>query len=190
MDQVLARFADQDGGFFDTSDRHERLVTRPKDVQDNAVPSGNAMAEIVVLRLHAWTGEAGYRTAAERAMRLVVPFVARYPTGFAQWLTAMDLALRPATEVAIVGRRDDPATAALVAETRRGYRPNQVVAVAEDATASAIPLMADRDAIDGRPTAFVCRSFACRLPVTAPDALRVELEAAGQPDPIGPAGAA
>ena len=141
MDQVLARFADPDGGFFDTSDRHERLVTRPKDVQDNAVPSGNAMAATVLLRLHAWTGESGYRTAAERAMRLVVPFVARYPTGFAQWLTAMDLSLRPITEVAIVGRPDDPATAALVAETRRGYRPNQVVAVAEDAGASAIPLL-------------------------------------------------
>jgi uncharacterized protein YyaL (SSP411 family) len=190
MDQVLARFADPDGGFFDTSDRHERLVTRPKDVQDNAVPSGNAVAATVLLRLDAWTGESGYRAAAERAMRLVVPFVARYPTGFAQWLTAMDLSLRPITEVAIVGRPDDPATAGLVAETRRGYRPSQVVAVARDAGSSAVPLMADRAALDGRPTAFVCRSFACRLPVTAPDALRAQLEAAGQPDAVGPPGAA
>ena len=64
-----------------------------------------------------------YRDAAERAMRTVVPFVVRYPTGFAQWLWAMDLALAPAIEVAIVGEPDDPATAALVAEMRRGYRP-------------------------------------------------------------------
>jgi uncharacterized protein YyaL (SSP411 family) len=190
MDQVQARFPDPDGGFFDTSDRHERLVTRPKDVQDNAVPSGNAMAATVLVRLHAWTGESTYRTAAERAMRLVVPFVARFPTGFAQWLTAMDLALRPIAEVAIVGRSDDPATAALVAETRRGYRPNQVLAVAADAGVSAIPLLADRVQVEGRPTAFVCRGFACRLPVTAPEGLRAELDAADHAEAIGPAGAA
>ena len=57
MDRVLARFADPAGGFFDTADDHERLVTRPKDVQDNAVPSGNAMAARVLLRLAAWTGD-------------------------------------------------------------------------------------------------------------------------------------
>ena len=63
MDRVLARFADPAGGFFDTADDHERLVTRPKDVQDNAVPSGNAMAARVLLRLAAWTGEGEYRDA-------------------------------------------------------------------------------------------------------------------------------
>ena len=110
MDRVLARFADPAGGFFDTADDHERLVARPKDVQDNAVPSGNAMATLVLLRLAAWTGEGRYRDAAERALRTVVSFVDRYPTGFAQWLSAMDLALAPVVEVAIVGEPGDPAT--------------------------------------------------------------------------------
>src|SRR5204862_4235393 len=87
-DAMLAHFADPEGGFFDTADDHERLVTRPKDVQDNAVPSGNAMAARVLLRLAAWTGESAYRSAAERAMRTVVPFAGRYPTGYAQWLGA------------------------------------------------------------------------------------------------------
>jgi len=185
MDRVLAQFADPAGGFFDTADDHERLVTRPKDVQDNAVPSGNAMASTVLLRLHAWTGEGAYRAAAERAMRTVVPFVARYPTGFAQWLVAMELALRPIAEIAIVGRLDDPATAALIAETRRAYRPGQVLAVAPDPARTAIPLLRDRTAIDGRPTAFVCRGFACRLPVTTPEALRAELEAINEADRPG-----
>ncbi|MDO8484522.1 MAG: hypothetical protein Q7S35_06210, partial [Candidatus Limnocylindrales bacterium] len=177
MDRVLAHFPDPAGGFFDTSDEHERLVTRPKDAQDNAVPSGNAMAAGVLLRLHAWTGEGAYRAAAERAIRTVVPLVVRYPTGFAQWLVAMDLALRPIVEVAIVGRPAEPATKALVAEVRRGFRPSQVLAVAGDPAAAAIPLLDDRIAIDGRPTAYVCRSFACRLPVTSPEALRAELDA-------------
>ena len=177
MDRVLARFGDPAGGFFDTADDHERLVTRPKDVQDNAVPSGNAMAVRVLLRLAAWTGDGAYRSAAERAMRTVVPFVGRYPTGFAQWLGAMDLALAPVVEIAIVGEPDSPATLALLAEVRSGYRPNQVVALGPDGAPSAVALLRDRPAIGGRSSAYVCRGFACRLPVTDPTALRTELVA-------------
>ncbi len=176
MDHVLVHFADPAGGFFDTADNHERLVTRPKDVQDNAVPSGNAAAVNVLLRLHAWTGEPAYRAAAELALQTVVPYVTRYPTGFARWLSAMDLSLAPVVEVAIVGVPDDPDTLALVREVRRGYRPNQVVAVSAEPATSSIPLLEGRLALEGRPTAHVCRGMVCRLPVTAPDALRVELE--------------
>jgi uncharacterized protein len=178
MDHVLAHFSDPAGGFFDTSDDHERLVTRPKDVQDNAVPSGNAVAATVLLRLHAWTGDGTYRTAAEKAIRTVVAFVTRYPTGFAQWLSAMDLALHPIVEVAIAGAPDDPATNALLEVTRAGYRPGQAVAVAADPAGSAVPLLADRVAQGGRPTAYVCRQFVCQMPVTEPEALRTQLDQA------------
>src|SRR3954452_19274996 len=157
IDRVLEHFGDPAGGFFDTADDHQRLVTRPKDIQDNAVPSGNAMATHVLLRLAAWTGEARYRDAADRAMRVVVPFVERYATGFAQWLSAMDLALAPVVEVAIAGAPDDQATAALLRVVREGYRRNQVVSVAADPAVSRVPLLRDRVAIDGRATAYVCR---------------------------------
>ncbi len=179
MDRVLARFADPAGGFFDTADDHERLVVRPKDLQDNAVPSGNAVATLVLLRLAAWTGEGRYRDAAERALRTVVGFVGRYPTGFAQWLSAMDLALSPAVEVAIVGDLADPATQVLLAVVETGFRPHRVVAVSADPAASVVPLLAERLAIDGRPTAYVCRGFVCRLPVTDVDGFRTQLVAAG-----------
>jgi len=175
MERVQGHFADASGGFFDTGDDHETLVTRPKDVQDNAVPSGNGMAARVLLRLAAWTGEGRDRAAAERAIRSVVPFVSRYPTGFAQWLGAMDLALSVVVEVAIVGPSDDAATAALVEETRRGFRPNQVVSVSEDPGVSEVPLLRERIAIEGRPTAYVCRGFVCRMPVIEPAALRGQL---------------
>jgi uncharacterized protein YyaL (SSP411 family) len=178
VDRVVARFGDPAGGFFDTADDHERLVTRPKDVQDNAVPSGNAMAARVLLRLAAWTGEGAYRAAAEQAIRTVVPYVARYPTGFAHWLGAIDIALAPIVEVAIVGAPNDAGTAALLGVARTGYRPNQVVAVAADPSASPVPLLHERVALDGRPTAYVCRDFACRLPVTDPAALAEQLTAA------------
>ena len=175
-DAILDRFADPDGGFFDTASDHERLVTRPKDTQDNATPSGGAMATFVLLRLAALTGEGRYRDAAERALATITPLAARYPTAFAKWLQAIDLALAPVAEVAIVGDPDDEATRALLREAHGGYAPNRVVALRRSPEApTAIPLLEDRVLVDGRPTAYVCRGFACRLPVTDPDALRDQL---------------
>ena len=175
MDRVLAHFDDPAGGFFDTADDHERLVTRPKDLQDNAIPSGNAMAALVLLRLASWTGDGRYRSAAERAIRTVAPFAERYPTAFAQWLSAIDFGLADAVEVAVVGDPRDAATLALLEPVATGYRPNQVLAVSADPTGSSIPLLNDRAAVGGAATAYVCRGFACRLPVTDADGLRAQL---------------
>jgi uncharacterized protein YyaL (SSP411 family) len=175
-DAILERFADPEGGFFDTATDHERLVTRPKDIQDNATPSGGAVATVVLLRLAAFTGESRYREAAERALSTVTAYATRYPTAFAMWLQAIDLALAPVAEVAIVGDPLHEATRALLQVASSGYEPNRVVALlADEARASAIPLLEARARIDGRPTAYVCRGFACRLPVTDPDALRDQL---------------
>ena len=174
MDRVLDRFADPAGGFFDTADDHERLITRPKDPQDNAVPSGGAMATTVLLRLAAWTGDARYRDAADRAIGTVAPYFVRYPTGFAQWLVAATYAAADAVEVAVVGDPDDPATRALLDPVWSAWRPFQVLAVspADAVDGSAVPLLAGRVARDGLPTAYVCRGSVCDLPVTDVVALR------------------
>ena len=170
-DAILERFADPAGGFFDTASDHELLITRPKDLQDNAVPSGNAMAVTVLIRLAALTGDARYRDAAERALRLVADVAPRHPTFFGQWLVALDLTLAQVDEVAIVG---DPAlaeTGDLLGVVGSGFRPHQVVALSADPSASSIELLADRSRVDGRSTAYVCHGFACLLPVTDPAAL-------------------
>ncbi len=176
-DQILAHFSDPAGGFFDTADDHERLVTRPRDPQDNAVPSGGSMATLLLLKLTALTGDGRYREAAERAIGTVTAYAAEYPTGFANWLTAIDFALAPVVEIAIVGDPDATATHQLLEPVRQGFRPHQVLAVSPAPERSAVPLLADRIAIDGKPTAYVCRTFTCRLPVTDPDALGAELAA-------------
>jgi hypothetical protein len=178
VDTILTRFTDPAGGFFDTADDHEALVTRPKDVQDNAVPAGNSMAASVLLRVGALTGEARYRAAAEAAMATVAGYVARYPTGFANWLSAMHLAVEGISELAIVGDPADPSATTLTEIAWEAFRPNLVVALAADPDASAVPLLAGRTLVEGRATAYVCRDFACRLPVTDPDALREQLASA------------
>jgi uncharacterized protein YyaL (SSP411 family) len=181
-DTILERFADPAGGFFDVADDHERLVARPKDLQDNAVPSGGAMATTVLLKLAAVTGEGRYAAAAEGALRQVGPYLARHPTAFAQWLIAADLLVEPVVEVAVVGHPGETETARLLAPALEGFRPRQVVAVGADVEASRVPLLHGRFQLDRRPTAFVCRGFACRLPVNEPEALAALLVEAEAPD--------
>jgi uncharacterized protein YyaL (SSP411 family) len=168
---MLGRFAHPAGGFYDTSDDHESLVVRPRDMQDNATPSGNAMAALVLLRLGAFTGSARYHEAADAALRLIQPMAGNYPTAFAQWLCAIDFALSKPKEIAVVGDPSHPDTRALLDVIVKPYRPNQVVAVRAAGDGSAVPLLEGRTQLDGRATAYVCENFSCRLPVTESDAL-------------------
>ncbi|MDQ3938042.1 MAG: thioredoxin domain-containing protein, partial [Chloroflexota bacterium] len=131
-DAMLDHFADPRGGLFDTADDHEQLITRPKGLQDNALPSGNAMAACVLLRLAALTGDGRYRSAAEGTLRLVTSVAHRYPTAFAQWLIGFQLALAQIDEVAIVGDPTSAETAALLAVVRLAYRPTTVVAASAE----------------------------------------------------------
>ncbi|HEY3524195.1 MAG TPA: hypothetical protein VGK63_10865, partial [Candidatus Limnocylindrales bacterium] len=171
VDRAVRDFADPAGGWFDTPADAPNLVARPKDVQDNATPSGNARLAVVCLRLAAWTGERAYGEAAERALATVAAYLVRYPTGFAEWLVAADLAVHPPIEVAIVGDPDAADARRLLAPALRGFRPHQVTAVGADPATTVVPLLGGRFALGGRPTAFVCREFACRQPVTEPEAL-------------------
>ncbi len=176
VDAILDHFGDPGGGFHDTADDAETLVARPRTLEDNALPSGGAMAATVLLRLAALTGEGRYADAAEAAIGVVGGAIATYPTAFAQWLAAADWLVGPVDEVAIVGRPGDAATERLAAAARGapshlGWRPRQVVAINADPAASAVPLLQARFALGGLPTAFVCRGFACRQPVTEPEAL-------------------
>jgi uncharacterized protein len=177
-DHVLAHFGDPEGGFFDTADDHETLIARPKGLQDNATPSGNAMATHVLLKLAALTGVGRYRSAAEDALRLTTSAAQRYPTGFAHWLTAFQLAIGPIDEIAVVGEREATDTQALLATVNATFRPASVVAFSDQPDASAIPLLRDRIARDGRATAYVCQGFACRQPVTEPAELEAQLSSA------------
>ena len=171
---VVERFRDeQGGGFFDTSDDHEQLIHRPKDVQDNAVPSGNAMAAQALLLLSLYTGEGDYWELAERSVSGMSGAMAQYPTGFAQWLNAATLILGEPKEVAIAGKPGAEDTQAMLDVLQSDYRPSLVVAVGE--SGATIPLLNDRQRPDGRATAYVCRRFVCRQPVTSAEALADQL---------------
>jgi uncharacterized protein YyaL (SSP411 family) len=178
IDFALAHFADAGGGFFDTSDDHEQLVTRPKDIQDNATPSGNAMAVTVLLKLAALTGETRYAETAERVLGAVQPVLAEHPAAFAQWLNALCFALGRPREIALLGDPlADPELQAMLAVVFGPFRPFKVVALQQAGRPVAVPLLADRAPLEGRATAAVCYNFACRLPVTSAAELRAQLDA-------------
>ncbi len=178
-EQILEHFADERGGFFDTSDDHEELVVRPKDVQDNATPSGSAMATNVLFKLAAYTGDAKYAEAGEQALAPLQPALAQAPTGFAWWLCALEFELAPPKEIAIVGGDSSPLaqndSQALLDVVFGEYRPNQVVAWKRANAASAIPLLEGRKVLNGQATAYVCENFACQMPVTEAEALNQQL---------------
>jgi uncharacterized protein len=119
------------------------------------------------------------RQTAEDGFGAAVPFLTEHPYMFGQWLLALELALAKVHEVAIVGARDDPATAALLAAARPILGPADVIALKEPGTDSPIPLLEGRDSSEGQPTAYVCEGFSCRAPVSSPEDLRAALAGSG-----------
>jgi uncharacterized protein YyaL (SSP411 family) len=174
---MVAHFQAPEGGFFDTSDDHETLITRPRDLQDNATPSGNAMAVTALLKLAGFTNELRYVDTAHQALAQMQGLMAQYPLGFGLWLQALGYALSKPWEIAIVGDPESANTQALLSTVRDGYRPFQVVALgAPDAQPPAVPLLQDRGLVDGQPAAYVCRDFACQAPVVERARLWAQVE--------------
>jgi uncharacterized protein YyaL (SSP411 family) len=169
---ILDRFADSEhGGFFDTSSDHEQLIARPKDIFDNATPSGNAVAADVLLRLALLTDSPRYREAATGVLAMLHEPMRRYPLGFARSLNALDFLLGRPKEVAIVGRPDAEDTTALLREVYTSFLPNRVIAGGE----ASLPLLADRPLREGKATAYVCEHYVCSAPTSDPDVLRTLL---------------
>jgi uncharacterized protein len=159
---MIDRFGDPErGGFFSTSADHEDLIARRKEIGDHPIPSGNSSAALGLLRLGALTGEREYERQAEGVLRLFAAPAARHPDTFAHLLRAVDFHLSPTREVALIGED----LAELTGVVRAELRPHLVLAGGPEGT-SAPPLLAERPAIDGRPTAYVCERFACLEPVT------------------------
>jgi uncharacterized protein YyaL (SSP411 family) len=178
-EQAIRLFWDESHeAFFDTGADQEALVVRPRNLFDNAVPSGTAVAIDWLLRLGAHLGEETYATLARRALRPMADLMTRYPSGFCRYLAALDFSLGPVAEVALVWPGADPRVAdPLLASVFGRYRPNRVVAGCADGAAPAdLPLLAGKRAVGGRATAYVCQQYACQAPTTEPGELERQLD--------------
>ncbi|MFN8412992.1 MAG: thioredoxin domain-containing protein [Anaerolineales bacterium] len=166
-DEMIQRFSDPEGGFFDTPSNAESLIIRPKDIQDNATPSGNALACEALLKLAAFTDDGNYRDLAEKSLGLVSSFVLKYPLGFARWLSAMENALGTMKQVAVIGEAHNELYEQMLESIHQSYRPNLVIAASSSPIKETAPmLLRDRPMIENKATAYVCEGFVCQQPTT------------------------
>jgi uncharacterized protein YyaL (SSP411 family) len=162
-DVMIERFSDPErGGFYTTADDHEALAVRRKDLEDSPIPSGNSAAAFGLLRLALLSGDGKYERHALGVLRLLFPLAARHPQAFGHLLRAADFYLAPVKEVAIVGPA--PEAGELLRVVRDVYRPHLVLACGE---ADGVPLLKDRQPVDGHAAAYVCEHFVCQAPVTS-----------------------
>ena len=177
-DEMLSLFwSDQQQTLFDTGADHEALVVRPRDITDNAVPSGSSAAAEALLLMGMATGDSEYTRRGALLLRSVRDFMAQHPTGFGHWLCALDLYLATSTEVAVVGDPKAPATKSLLQAVHGSYLPNRVLLARNpsDDVLFDTPVLEGRTAVDDRPTAYVCHQYVCELPTSDPEALKAQL---------------
>ncbi len=153
----------ENGGFFTTGNDADPLITRLKDVFDNAIPSANSLASVSLLRLGSLTGESRFIESGEKVLQLLSEQVAQHPTGFGHLLGALDIYHNGSTEVLVTGNRPD-----LLETVNSSFIPNLVLAWGESFSG---PLWENRTGDQ----AWVCRDFKCELPVSTPEDLQKSL---------------
>jgi uncharacterized protein len=186
LDVALAGFRSDSGGFYDTASDSEQLIYRPADPADGPTPSGTFAIAGALLSYSALTGSARHREAAQDALGAVGAIAPKYPQAAGWGLAVAEAFLAGPAEIAIVGPAGDERTVALQVAAACGATPGAVIAIGPaqaEAEAEAetgaqadgggprVPLLAGRGLVDGQPAAYVCRNFACRLPVTTPEEL-------------------
>jgi hypothetical protein len=175
-DTMIEQFwSDELEGFFDTSNDHELLITRPRDMYDSATPSGGAMAATVLLKLAVMFGHEDYERRAITSLEGVSQLMKRYPSGFGQWLNALDFYLNRPKEIAIVGDLAQADTQMLLDVVFKLYLPNRIVMHQPQTNELNSPLLADKTMLQGQATAYVCQHYTCQAPTTKPLELEQQL---------------
>ncbi|MEM9728113.1 MAG: thioredoxin domain-containing protein [Myxococcota bacterium] len=169
------------GGYFMTANDGETLLVREKPTYDGAVPSGNSIAALNLLRLHDFTGDPAWRDRAEALLVAFGQSVSRAPTAYPKLLAALDYYYDVPREVAIVSPSAELTKSATLASVLRSmYVPNKVFSVTDDAKAEAqqarVPWLEGKRAIRDAPTAYVCERGRCDLPTSKPRVFRTQVD--------------
>ena len=179
--EMIARYWDEEGGaFFFTAHDHEKLIVRRKMTQDGAIPSGNSMAALGLLKLARLSGEAEFAECGEGVLRSFGEYLGRAPAAFHMMLVALDFCLDTPMEVAIVGERGAEDTRAALRAVGSSFVPNTVLALKSESSApeadAAVPLLQGKSMVDGRAAVYVCENFSCKEPLTDMSALKKAIQ--------------
>jgi uncharacterized protein YyaL (SSP411 family) len=173
-------WSDEVGAFFDTAVDSEQLITRPREVTDNAIPSGTSLAIELLLHLSELLGDSELRRRAVFALETLAEPMSRFPTAFGHLLGCADMEVNGAVEVALVGEPLSPGYKALERTVGERYVPALVLAGGSAGAATSIRLLDGRTSAEGRATAYVCRGYTCDRPVTDAGELSDQLENAAR----------
>jgi len=185
-DAMIDRFWDEEeGGFFTIPEDAVDLPVRQKSSGDSAIPSGNSAAMLALAKLSRLTGRTDLEEKAVRTGRVFSDLISRYPAAHTFLLTALDFLLGPTMEIVLAGDHQAEDTARLHGEILTPYLPNKVVVFKpKDDERREIeelaPYTASLEPKDGRPTVYICRDFACDLPITLISELREALGTTGE----------
>jgi uncharacterized protein YyaL (SSP411 family) len=165
--EMVDHFSDPDGGFFDIRADHDKLLMRPKDLQDNATPSGNAMAAMALLQLSILTGHNDWRRKAENILNDISELAQKYPLAFSAWLSGMDFSLSPIMEVVILGKEQEEIDKFLDVVWSQ-FRPNIMIASSLFPVDPISPaILKNRTLLEEKTTGFICKNFVCNHPVNS-----------------------
>jgi hypothetical protein len=163
-DDFILHFWDNDiGGFFFTPDYGEKLITRQKEIYDGAVPSGNSVAMLNLLRIARITAEAEYEEKAEGINKTFSSLISKYPSGFTQFLIALDFAVGPSREIIISGKDYAPFHTTIF----ENFIPNKIVLRIDslkDSVSELVPYLKNYLAEENKTAVFVCEDYICKLP--------------------------
>ncbi|HKV51144.1 MAG TPA: hypothetical protein VJO52_08095, partial [Gemmatimonadaceae bacterium] len=174
---------DEAAGFFDTAHDHEALITRPREITDNATPAGTSLAVELLMRMGDLMDRDAWRQRAIDVLSKTGDAVERYPLAFGHLLGAADMAVYGPIEVALLGEMTSVGFAALNRVVGTQYVRGLVLAGGRSSTG--VALLRNREPINNAPTAFVCRRYTCDAPTTLPDTLSAQLELAMDAPPVG-----
>ncbi len=179
--EMIDQFQDtsESGGFFDTTRDAETVLLRPKDLQDNATPSGNALAVDALLKMAAFSENEEWRQLAEESLGQVAGMAAEYPTAFSRWLSAGDFSVSKTQQIALIGAPKEISAdmLAYLREIQHAYRPNTVVAASNLPIPQGSPaLLANRPMNEEKTTVYICEGFVCQQPLNSLDELKKQLD--------------
>ncbi|MCL6603142.1 MAG: thioredoxin domain-containing protein [Paenibacillus sp.] len=177
-DGMLELFSDEErGGFFFTGIDGEKLPIRSKELYDGAMPSGNSVAARVLWKLAGITQDAELKGVAERTADVLGAAASHYPPGYSMYLQALLAMVGGGKEWVLSGKRHDPALHGMIAHVQQAFMPDASLLIkwegdGEEEIVKLLPHLADKPSINGEATAYVCRDFACREPITNMEAVR------------------
>ncbi len=182
-DEMIRLFWDgEDGGLYFYGEDGETLFSRNKEIYDGALPSGNSVAALNLLKLAHYTGDSTLSGYAEKQLRAFAASVERYPAGHSMFLMAAQLAYGGIRQIVIAGAAEDEGAQAMICAARQSFLPDAVLMFhpqgeGEGAAevGAVLPLIRDKRALGGKATAYICENFSCRAPIVSLEELREKL---------------